>query len=151
MDNTYTIIQKQFNGLKIESVVIENDEGKKKLISIDDAVKLARKGAIKNAKALLDTDSGEYILAIENGLTSIENLDKSKNLLLSLKARLIVDSKCVGYKAEDTKGKTYTLSIEKVWQLAEQGSIKGIQAKIINNKKALVSTNELQLKDLPRI
>ena len=66
---------------------------------------------------LLDTDSGKYIIDIDGGLGSIETINKGENLKLVLKARLLVDNKCVGYKAEDEKGKTYTLSIEKVWSL----------------------------------
>lgn len=151
MENSYKIVKKQFTGIDISDLVIENKEGKHKLISKQDAIKLARGNKIENAKAILDTDSGEYLIDIENGLSSLETISKGNSLTLELKARLIVDNKCVGYKAEDIKGKTYTLSIEKVWELAEQGSVKGIQAKIINNKKSLISTDEVKLDNLPKI
>ena len=70
---------------------------------------------------------------------------------MDLTARLIKNNKCIGYKAVDSKGKTYKLSIDKVWSLAEQGSINNIQGKYYNNHKVIISINNFKLIDLPKL
>ena len=151
-DASYTIKEKIFKGLEVYGFMIENIDTKEvKPIKMSDTVKLARNNKITNAKAILDTYKGQYILSIENGLAGIENSDRTNGIHLTLLARLIKDKKCIGYKVIDDKGKTYKLSSEKIWELSEQGSVKGIQGKIIGNHKCIVSTDTLSLKDIPKM
>lgn len=150
-DNKYRIIQKDYTGIEITGVVIQNKDKQTKLIPMDDAIKLARSDKLSNATAVLDTNSGDYILDIEGGLQSLENTDSSKGVQLELKARLIENNKCIGYKATNNKGKTYRLTIDKVWNLAEQGSIVGVSGRIINGSRVLLSNKDFRLRNLPEM
>lgn len=148
----YTIIEKEIKGIEISSLVIENSESNRKNVSLVDTIKLARGDKITNAKAIFDTSKGRYILAVDNGFKSLGNTDRTKGLKFSILGRMInSENKCVGYKVQDAKGKIYKLSISKIWDLAEQGSINGIKAKIISGKKILLSTDDCQLHNIPVI
>lgn len=152
LSSQYKIISREIKGIETVGVVIENDDGNTKNISMDDAIKLARSDKISNAHAILDTVNGKYILCVDCGIDKLENIDRTRGIKLSLVSRLISsDNKCIGYKAQDGKGKVYKLSIEKVWELAEQGSINNIEARINNNSKILVSAEEGYLANLPII
>lgn len=151
MISKYTIVEKEFTGLEISGFVIQNEEGKRKLLNKQDTIKLARSDKLSNARALLDTTSGEYILKTDDSLLDIDNTDKGKALKIVLLARLMDNNRCIGYKAKDNKGKLYKLSIEKVWQLAEQGSIEGVQGKISGTSKLILSTEEFNINTLPRL
>lgn len=149
-DNQYKIISKEIKGISLVGVTIENDTGNRKNINITDATKLARGNKLSNASAKLDVLNGEYKLDIDGGLQSIEYSDRTKGLHLTLLGRLLnTDNKCVGYKAQDDKGKIYKLSISKIWELAEQGSVKGIKAKVTSGYRVLISTKECKLQSLP--
>ena len=147
----YKVIGKEFNGIEIGAMLIENEDGNKKKIPTSDVVKLARSGKLSNAHSLFNYLTGDYIVAFDDGLDSIETLDRSAGIQLVLTARILQDDKCIGYKAVDSKNKTYKLSIEKVWELAERGSVKDIAAKINGEKKILLSIGDIKLKDLPII
>lgn len=150
--NKYTIVQKDIKGIEIRGYIIESEEGTRKNISLADTIKLARSEKISNAKAIFDAGSGHYMLDIDNGLESIEDADRTRGLKFSVIGRMLnSEDVCVGYKVQDTKGKIYKLSISKIWELAEQGSIVGIVAKIKAGKKVLVSTDDCQLHSIPII
>lgn len=150
-DAKYTIVEKEFNGIEIDKLIIENNLGQRKKVKMSDMVKLARADKLNNARAILDIDTGEYILDVENGLGSLAESDRSNNLSLELTARIIEDNKCIGFKAVDSKGKAYKLTIDKIWILAEQGSVNGIIGKYIGDNKVLLSTDDKKLMDLPKL
>jgi len=116
---------------------------------MSDIVKLARGGKLSNAQSLFNYIHGNYIIAFDDGLINMETMERSGGVHLVLTARIMQDDNCIGYKALDDKNKTYKLSIEKVWELAERGSINDISAKINGDKKVLLSTGDIKLKDLP--
>ncbi len=148
-DTKYKVVGKEFNGIEIGSMLIENEEGKRKKIPMADIVKLARGGKLSNAQSLFNYIHGDYIIYFDDTLLNMETMNRSAGVHLVLTARILQDDNCIGYKAIDDKNKTYKLSIEKVWELAERGSINGISAKINGNKKVLISTGDIRLKDLP--
>ena len=144
------IVAKEVKGINVVGFTIENVDGNRKNISLQDAIKLARGNKIRNASAKFDLLNSEYMIDIDGGINNIENSDRTKGLKLSLLGRLInVDGKCIGYRAQDDKGKVYKLSIAKVWDLAEQGSILGIKAKLSSNGRVLESTSDCELSKLP--
>lgn len=148
--NQYRIVAKEVKGISITGFTIENGDGNRKNISVQDAVKLARGSKITNASAKFNVLNSEYLIDIDGGIDSIENSDRTKGLKLSLLGRLLsVDGKCIGYRAQDDKGKVYKLSIAKIWDLAEQGSIVGIKAKLSSKGRVLESTSECNLSELP--
>jgi len=147
----YKVVGKEFSGIDISSMIIENDDGKRKRIPKADIVKLARGGKLSNAHSIFNYIDGSYVISFDNGLMNIESIDRSSGIHLSLVARIIQSNRCIGYRALDDKNKTYKLSIEKVWELAERGSINGIKAQINAGKKILISTGDIRLKDLPII
>lgn len=148
-DEKYKIVGKEFSGIEIISMVIENSDGKTKKISMSDIVKLARSDKLSNAHSLFNYINGDYVISFDDTLENIKNIDRSSGIHLSITARIIQNDKCIGYKAIDDKNKTYKLSIEKVWELAEKGSINGITAKIVGTHKVLLSSESVKLKDMP--
>lgn len=148
--NQYVIVAKEIKGIEVVGFTIENSEGNRKNISIQDAIKLARGNKISNASAKFDLLNSSYMIDIENGMDALESSDRTKGVKLHLLSRLIgVEGGCIGYKAQDEKGKVYKLSSTKVWDLAEQGSIIGIRAKVSSKGRILESTSECKLSELP--
>lgn len=148
--NQYSIVAKEVRGVSVTGFTIENSEGTRKNISLQDTIKLARGNKISNAKVIFNILNSEYMIDIDGGIDNIPNYDRTKGLKLSLLGRLIgIEGKCIGYRAQDGKGKVYKLSISKVWDLAEQGSIVGIKAKLNSKGRVLESTSECKLSELP--
>ena len=148
--NQYKIVAKEIKGISLIGFTIENADGNKKNISLQDAIKLARSNKISNATAKFDVLNSEYMIDIENGIDILPYSDRTKSIKLSLLGRLIgTEGKCIGYKAQDDKGKIYKLSISKVWDLAEQGSIVGIKARVSSKGRVVESTDECNLSELP--
>lgn len=148
--NQYSIVAKEVKGINVVGFTIENVDGNRKNISLQDTIKLARGNKIHNASAKFDLLNSEYMIDIDGGINSIENSDRTKGLKLSLLGRIVgVDGNCIGYRAQDDKGKVYKLSIAKIWDLAEQGSILGIKAKLSSRGKVLESTSDCELSKLP--
>lgn len=148
-ETVFEITNKYFDGVNTIGFTIMDGVNNSRLISVNDAIKLTRKGKIKNAKCILDILNGEYMIRIED---SIPNIYKGSNMKLTLQCRLLDSSgKCVGYKAVDSNGKRYNLSIKKTWELAFNHSVNGVRAIIIGGKKTLQSTDGFKLKDIPKI
>jgi len=148
----WKIIKKEIKNLSISAIIIENDAHETKRISLEDAITLARNDKLENAKARLNTVYGEYILDVDGGLESLESIYDNKGLNLTIICRMInSDNKCIGYKVKDDTGKTYKLSLNKIWDLASNKSINGIKAVINGDKKCIISTEDYKLSDLPVI
>lgn len=148
----YRIVKKRFKGLEIsEFTFLDIDNNIYKKASAEDTIKIVESGVVENAEVLFNASSGEHILSIKDGVDSLESEDRSRGIKLELTARIIKDNKCIQYKARDSAGKTYKLSIEKVWELAEQGSIFGVIGKVSGNRKVLLSTEDFDLKSLAKI
>lgn len=147
----YAIINKDVNNLQITGFTIENEEKKHKLVNKSDVIRLIRSGKIKNARAVLNTYNAEYEIVIEDGLKSLP--DNTKNISnMTLLGRLIdTNNKCVGYKAQDSNGKIYKLSIQKVWELSTAGLVDGCTGKIIKDTKIIESDAEHRLEELPKL
>lgn len=148
-ETTFEITDKCFDGIYVIGFNVKDSYNNSKIISVNDAIKLARKDKIKNAKCILDILNGEYMIKIED---NIETTYKGCNIQLTLQCRLLDSSgKCVGYKAVDSNGKRYNLSIKKTWELAFNHSVVGVKAAIISGKKTLQSVDDFRLKDIPKI
>lgn len=147
----YTIKKKEFSGIEITSMVIENSEGKQKKMPMADVVRLARVDKLDNVRVKFNYVNSDYTLIFDESLSNIEDTDRSGGVHLVLTARIIENDKCIGYKALNDKNKTYKLSIEKVWELAEKGSVKDVKACINGSTKVLKSIGDIKLKDLPVI
>ena len=131
----YTIIAKKLHGINIQGFLIEDDEHNEKVISYDECAKLARIDKISNAKMILDVTNGEYILSVDGGYTGLETLHSEYKYKAS--GRLIKNNKCVGYTLVDNSGKSYKISINKVWELASNNEIENLKGVIINKHKIL--------------
>lgn len=150
--NKYKILNKEFKGINIIGYTILNEEGKTKLVKLQDMIKLARVDKLEDTHAVFDASDASFVLHYIPGIVTLENSDRSNGVNLKLTARIISENKCIGYKAIDNNtNKNYKLSIEKVWELAEQGSIIGVKGTYINNKKTLISDSDNKLIDLPKI
>lgn len=150
-DAKYTVINKCFDNINIVALTILNSDGNTKLIKLSDAIKLARGDKLSNAHCILDTSTGEYMICINNGINNLESICKNNSLRLTLMCRIMSSNKCIGYKARDTNGKTYNLSIHKTWDLAINHNVNDVEAKVINGKKVLISKNNFELAKLPKM
>jgi len=146
----WRITKKEIKGLLVSAIIIENDSGESKRISLEDAITLARNEKIENAVAILDTSSGKYILDVNNGLTSLDTIYHNNGLNLTIICRLIdSNKKCIGYKVKDETGKTYKISLSKAWELALNNSIYGVKARINGKTKCIISTEDFKLSNIP--
>jgi len=152
MGNIYIIKSKVVKGINIEGFEIVSTDGIRQIISNEDAIKLARSNKIENAYAVLNSDTGKYMIVFNNGLENLDSIRNTKGIKLRLVHRLVdKNNNCFGYKAIDNNGKSYKLSIGKTWELALSQSIIGIDAKIVHGVKVLKSTSDTSLADIPRI
>lgn len=148
--NKYKVVGKEIKGIEVVGLTIENSEGSKRNINLPDAIKLSRGETFSNAHSVFDSVNSEYKISIDGGLDNLAISDRTKGTRLKLISRIInSDNVCVGYKAQDSKGKIFKLSISKIWELAEQGSVIGVVAKVSNKGKVLLSTDECKLDELP--
>lgn len=148
----FKITEKVINGFKLDGFILEDDTGKRQPVSIDTVTKLARAGKILDAEAILDSDTGEYILHIEQKLGDIGTVRNVAGRELYLTARILDENdNCIGYKAKDHDGKDYKLSINKAWRLAINNSIHGVKAEIVNGYKIIISTERFRLEKLPKL
>ena len=144
----YEVVDIHLDGIIVSKFTVkEISSDKRATVSYEDAIKLARNNKLSNAVAVLDILSGKYLLSVDNG---INNLPVHKTVDLTLNSRLLDSSnKCVGYKAKDISGRIFTISIEKTWELASLGCVRGITAKINNGRKVLLSDDKILLRELP--
>jgi hypothetical protein len=151
-DTMYSITAKCYDKVDIHGFIVSDKDGNKRVVKKQDAVKLARAGKFENAKTIIDTSVGEYIISIDGRYEGLDTTFKNSSLKLELICRLIdSNGKCIGYKARDNTGKTYNLSIGKTWELACNNNVVGVRAVINNNVKAIVSTEALKLDSLPKM
>ena len=151
-DIKYKISNKYIKGVNIEGYTICNKQGNSKFVKTHDVITLALHNRIENAEVILNTESGEYLLDIEKGLSSIDTVNKLNNIMLSLQCRILDENNnCIGYKAKDQTGKGYRLTIQNTWELALGHAIIDVEAVIINGNKCLRSLNNFSLSELPKI
>lgn len=148
----FKIEEKVINGFELDGFILEDVTGKRQPVNMETAIKLARAGRIEGAEALLDSDTGTYILHISEKLNNIITNRNVADRKLYLIARILdSDGNCIGYKAKDHDGKDYKLSINKAWKLAVNNSIQGVDAMVLNGYKVIVSREEDMLGKLPKL
>ena len=144
----YKIVSKTLNGINVASYTVKSTDDETKRLSVQDTISMARLGDIDNVEAVLNTETGEYILYFKYGESSIP-IESRSNVLTPI-ARVFENGNCIGYKVIDKNGKQYKLSTNKVWQMAIDKQIYGIKAKLINGKRAIIS-GEIDIKTLNKI
>lgn len=148
MTTKYKIVGKQFTGMKVTHLVIENEEGKHKSLEYENIIKLVKADKISNAHLEIDTTSGEYMLITDDKVSELKEIKKS-NMEIELISRIVdSDDKCIGYKAHDNNGKQFKLSIDKIWELATEGNVNGVIGCFDGTNKIIKGE---QLNKLPKI
>lgn len=148
-DTNLEIIDKCFDGIYVIGFTVKGESNTSKLVSVSDAIKLAKNNKITNAKCILDILNGDYMIKVTD---TIDSSFKNSHIQLTLQCRLLDSSgTCIGYKAIDNNGKRYNLSIKKTWELAFNHNVLGVKATIIGGKKTLKSMDDFKLKDIPKI
>ena len=146
----YKIISKHLNGLDITKFTLEViEDGRQTVASYEDVLKLARLCKIYGVEAVMDTINQKYIIDYKGLLQSIPVYSQTR--LTPVCRILNKRDECVGYRAVDSDNKSYKISTNKLWSLALNNCVIGVEAKIIGNKKALVGTEQLDIKNLPKI
>ena len=104
LDN-YRIDKKVVNGIEVDGFVLKNKNGTNQLISLDDAIKLARSGKIENAHAVLNTETAKYEISIDGGLSKLETIRNANDTHIELTCRIIdSNGNCIGYKTHGGNG-----------------------------------------------
>jgi len=153
----FRIVKKCIDGIQISGYLITDEENNERLLKEDDVVTLCRNNMVENAEAILDADTCEYVININNGLDSLDTMYANKrNMGLKLVYRIISTkedgkSLVLGYIAQDKKGKTHKISSNKAWLLASNNNIDNVRALIIDNKKVLKSIDGLILSQIPEM
>ncbi len=146
----YKIDKKVVNGIEVDGFVLKNKNGTNQLISLDDAIKLARSGKIENAHAVLNTETAKYEISIDGGLSKLETIRNANDTHIELTCRIIdSNGNCIGYKAHGGNGNYYQLSIERAWELASNNKIKNVKAMVQKNIKIMIGTNGFAFSMLP--
>ena len=130
------IITKCFSGIDVIAFIVEYTNGIRKTLRKDDVIKLAKMNKIENAGVVLDVDTNEFRLVLEDDNIDCVDLISSRSKF-KFKGRVIKDDEqgAVGIKIEDKAQNEYTVSLQKAWELALYSSIDIIKARIINGKK----------------
>lgn len=154
MTNKFEVKAVIIKGIDIGGYIVaaEDDNTKTQEVNTSDIIKLAKTQKIVNAETVLDADTGEHVLSIDEGLINLERVKNTKGTKINILCRIVDESnKCTGYKVTDNSGKTYRLSNKKVWELAVNNFIDSVEAVVINNKKIIRSKGDFKLEDLPRV
>lgn len=132
----FRIVGKYIQGLSITGYMVENVEtSKKKLLKTDDVIKLTE--ANKVCDASVEKFDGKKYLYIKQDISTIEDIENSKNNMEIIYRILNKSKVCIGYMCKDNNGKSYKLSRNKAWELAYKNSIKNAKAIVCNGVKAL--------------
>lgn len=147
-DNKYKIVAKEYSGIEVNKFVIERDDNKRKSISIEDTIRLARNNKLENAEAIYNSYTEDYTLCIDGG---ISNLPVKTTGEYVVSARIMEGSRCIAYRITDSNGKHFKLDLDKVFDEIANNSIQGLDAKIINGYKVISSLGTIELNKLPKI
>jgi hypothetical protein len=134
----FEVVGKVFDKLEIVHLIVRNSNGEESEITMDRAIKAAGNHQLNNARLIKNIADGTYVLDVRGGYSGLKTYPPKSNYgLIELKARLINNGKCIGYKAMQQSGKSVMISLEKTWNLAYEGCIDGVKAEFLNNVKVL--------------
>ena len=145
----YKIKGCQVDGIETKKYLIETEDGSKQTYaSAEDTKKLAIVGKLYNVGYCIIKDDYELNF---NG--TLKDISVTPHHMYEATCRILnKDNVCVGYKLHSIdENKDYKISIQTVWTLALNNSIKGIEATVINNKRALRSCDGFSIDSLPII
>lgn len=145
---SYTIVGKKLDSVEISIIAIQDTDGNVKNIKYSSAVKLAQTNELENGHAILDISTGDYILGVDGGINNIPDIEP---VHVRLAGRIMEEGKCIGYKVVDNTGKKFRLSSQKVWDLAEQGAVVGVTAKLNGENKVLIDSDICSFRELPEL
>lgn len=148
MDKEYRIVAKLFEVITFIGYVIEDNEGNRVSYGEANIKKLIRKGFIKNAKLVLNADTGQYDIIVDNydSLGIVKNISEEKYTLV---CRIVgADNKCIGYKVCNSNNEIKKVKIKTIWKLAVDGKISNVRAYILKDMLVLEGTNGFKLSEL---
>jgi hypothetical protein len=144
----YKVTGKLIKNLEIYAVTaIDEDNEDNKIFTYSDAVKLARRNELSNARAIVSSADGSFMLAVDGGIDKLPTW--STNRKATIIGRIVENGACTGYKVISADGKELNIQSDKVWELADQGRIQDIKARLTNKGKALISSGDTDLSTLP--
>lgn len=159
----YKIIKKFVKGIEIVGYVViktTNQDGvettQEEILKTSDIINLCHRKLVENAELVLDSDTGEYDLYIEDfeNIESFVSKPKQKDLILVGK-QLITDEndkkQCVGYIVRDINGRQQKINSINAWKYAKNNCINNAKATIIGDKKVLISIGENSLDKIHRM
>ena len=149
------ILSAIYTGIEITGFTIEDKDGNIKEISQQDAISLAKNNLLENATAVYNYMDETYKIKVDNGLSSLKR-EKTKLKNIRILARIVNEDECIGYKISDNNGKEYKINKSKMWDLAFNSNVDGIEAIIVKNGNSVTKVlrskdSSKQLVDLPVI
>lgn len=127
---------------------ISDENNNKKQIKLQYTYELIEKGKVGGCRILRYKDK-KFIKLDEGKLSDLEEVGGRKGALKAV-ARIESSTGLQGYVLEDSKKRQFKLTVNKVWDIALNGDIENIGAKVINNKKCLIGVGS-RLVNLPKI
>lgn len=160
----YRIIKKFVKGIEIVGYVVVKktlqDDGsileQEEILKTSDILSLCNRKLVENAELILDSDTAEYDIYIEDFETLETVVSKPKQKDLNLVGKQIITNEdgkkqCIGYIVKDSNGRQQKINSLNAWKYAKNNCINNVRATIINNKKALISVGEQPLDKLHRM
>lgn len=138
----YGLVGKMFSSGELIGYFLVDELGKKMLISKDKTIRLASNGSIINWSTITDEDGEKHLVGENITLSNVPTMIKDDIEQLELKTRVIKDGETFGFIGIDNLGNKRKYTVNKIWELAKLGKVKGIRAYIHNSDRALLSENQ---------
>lgn len=110
-----------------------DQSGEVKRARLENIKQLVDKGMITNAEVVTD-DNGNIHVVLTDSLAD----DPEKSERYTVEYRIIQGDKVKSYRCRDNEGNVRNFTLDKIWELAADGCVNNIEAKVINSKRALV-------------
>lgn len=148
----YVLSGKYMVGTELAGLELSNASGYKRLLKLSDVHGLIKRGLVYGC-TLIEHEGNTLIKSAFNKIAELPLVVKESTEKVSkyrATARIFKDRILIGYKVTDVEGKEYTLSKDKVWDIARNNGFSNVSASVSNGTKILRGI-ELKLIDLPSV
>ena len=142
------ITGKYYMGLNLVAYRLQMENGDEKVIKVADiknALQIGNKYSIENAELINDIDIDNYVIVLKDKVPVID-INESKRHAYKFVEKGIRDGQQGIYMIYTKENKKNFCTMQEAWEYAALGLIDGIEAKIINDKKFIVySDNQKEI------
>lgn len=147
---SFGLVGKLFSKGDITGFFIIDETGHQMLISKDKTIQLVETGSVANWRVVTDEDGEKHLIGDEITLSDLPTMVKDNINQLTLITRITKEGKTVGFSCVDTDGTKRNYTVEKLWELAKAGKVKGVQFYKSNDSRVLLSDHQ-ELRNLQTV